>query len=95
MIQAYLEGEVKKSKAHLEEMKILSDAKQIKLEAEMKESKAHLDAFNLKMQEELAGKNEEVERVFLEAGGAGRGVAGHAGEAARDGGRAEGQPAGG
>ena len=30
----------------------------------MKESKAHLDAFNLMMQEELAAKNEEVERVF-------------------------------
>ena len=64
MIQAYLDGEVRKSKAHLEEMKSLSDAKQTKLEAEMKESKAHLDAFNLKMPEELAGKNEEVERFF-------------------------------
>ena len=31
----------------------------------------------------------------MEAEGTGRGVAGHAGEAARDGGRAAGQPAGG
>ena len=36
-----------------------SDAKQTKLE-----SKFHLDAFNPKMHEELAGQNEEVERVF-------------------------------